>query len=77
MTFRPELKEIIPNNENLRYVYYNKIIIINGASTFRICNGNTNMNSHKYEMKVAENTKTLEVRPKTTEIVFLVQLATF
>ena len=25
MTFRPELKEIIPNNENVRYVYHNKI----------------------------------------------------
>ena len=26
MTFRPELKEIIPNNENVCYVYYNKIV---------------------------------------------------
>ena len=26
MAFRPELKDIIPNNENVRYVYYNKIV---------------------------------------------------
>ena len=25
MTFRPDLKEYIPNNEIVRYVYYNKI----------------------------------------------------
>ena len=24
--FQPELKKIIPDNENVRYVYYNKII---------------------------------------------------
>ena len=27
MTFRPELKEDIPNNANVRFVYYNKIML--------------------------------------------------